>query len=246
MTLNRDAVGEGAASSTLLNGLLYRWSFNEESGTRADSVDAADLTDNNTVGFGVGKNGNAASFVSGNNETLTKASFETGLTTAATWVLWLNPTDFANFRAPLTKWAYQTDGEWIIDLEQTNGKIRIYIANALNDAGNNFVTTTEALTAGVWTNVIITYDGSLAAANRVAIYFDDVAATLTVNGTIAASLQSSASAALTFGNVTSGLAWSYNGLIDEPLIYSRVLTAAERTLLYNAGAGNYWPFTGLP
>ena len=35
--------------------------------------------------------------------------------------------------------------------------------------------------------------------------------------------------------------WFLNGLVDEVAIWSRVLTADERTALYAAGAGKYYP-----
>lgn len=52
---------------------VAHWTLNEQSGTRFDSVGSNDLTDNNTVGFDTGKFGNAADFVTANDEYLSVA-----------------------------------------------------------------------------------------------------------------------------------------------------------------------------
>ena len=56
--------------STLRNGLIGYWDFDETSGNRAAAFQAGSLTmtDNNTVGNAAGKLGNAASFVRANSE----------------------------------------------------------------------------------------------------------------------------------------------------------------------------------
>jgi hypothetical protein len=72
-----NSLPSGSAASPLLTSLISYWNLNEESGTRADSVTATanNLTDNNTVTFVAdGKQGNAANFVSANNESLSIAS----------------------------------------------------------------------------------------------------------------------------------------------------------------------------
>ncbi len=62
--------------ATLSDDILSWWRMDEESGTRADEAGSNDLTDNNTVLFTEdGLIGNAATFESGNSESLSKASF---------------------------------------------------------------------------------------------------------------------------------------------------------------------------
>ena len=50
--------------STLLTNLTAWWNFDEESGIRYDSYNTHDLTDNGTVLYAAGKQGNAADFES--------------------------------------------------------------------------------------------------------------------------------------------------------------------------------------
>lgn len=78
--------------SSLENGLVSFWNLDEESGERVDDAGNNDLTDNNTVLFGVGKIDNAADLESGNDEYLSHAdnadlSFsDTDDFTIAAWV----------------------------------------------------------------------------------------------------------------------------------------------------------------
>ena len=64
----------GGVSSSLLTDLVSWWALDETSGTRYDSHGSVDLTDNNTVGYTTGKQGNAALFVEGQSEYLNNTS----------------------------------------------------------------------------------------------------------------------------------------------------------------------------
>jgi len=84
-----DIVNDGGLSS----GLVSCWELDEESGTRVDSAASGnDLSDNASVLYGTGKQGNAADFETANDEFLsvTTASSTgldlTGDFTLATWV----------------------------------------------------------------------------------------------------------------------------------------------------------------
>ena len=66
--------GGGASSLADYDSYLKAvWAMEETSGTRADSVNSHDLTDNNTVLYGTGKYGNAADFDLANVEYLSVA-----------------------------------------------------------------------------------------------------------------------------------------------------------------------------
>ena len=85
-----------------------------------------------------------------------------------------------------------------------------------------------------WHMVTVTVDLPLASANMV-IYVDG-ASVLTKNKTATAGTSNNAQFAMAIGDDQGGDGNMY-GLLDEISIWSRVLTAAEVTTLYNAGAG---------
>ena len=115
----------------------------------------------------------------------------------------------------------------------SNGSMNWY--SAVNELDH--VTSAGVITTGVWYNIIFTYDGT-----TIKCYVNDVEKSLT-NST-------SGIYWLTTGNQTvigalkrgSQLYSATNGKIDEGGIWSRALSAAEITELYNGGAGLTYPF----
>lgn len=90
-----------------------------------------------------------------------------------------------------------------------------------------------AMVEDVWYHIVATFDGV-----DMNLYFNDalVSTTATASGE---NILTSASP-LEIGGV--GAAQSLDGDIDEFRIYSRVISAAERTFNYNAGVGSYSPY----
>jgi hypothetical protein len=214
----RDA---GAAiPSPLLDGLVAYWTLDEGSGTRVDSHGSNNLSDNNTVGSATGKIGNAASFVEANSEYLDLSSLNIGSTTAS-FAVWFYP----NTLATQSVFTYGNNGNNIWLLTTSGGTLRCYApAFQLVD----FVT---PYTPGQWyfvygqiTPTLVTF--RLNEAEEI---------TVTPSSTLATS------ATLTVGARSSGSGY-FDGRVDEVGIWSRVLTASERTQLYNSGSGLTYPF----
>ena len=218
-----------AAGSTLLTGLVSWWDLDEESGVRADSVIATgnDLTDINTVGYTAGKIGNAASFVSANAEHLYLASSPIAVSSGDTYT-------FAG-------WVKPAAGKYC-------GIIRVDFY-AILQAG------------AVGTSLFVTgysYDG--AAAKSVSAYtgiphgnWIFLVSEITQPGTVklwyngdnligeSASLASFlAPNHMHINEKDNGQ--KGDGEVDLVGIWNRVLTADERTELYNLGAGKDYPF----
>jgi hypothetical protein len=112
-------------------------------------------------------------------------------------------------------------------------------------------TAENSIPFNTWSHVIVTWDGSITAANS-HIYINGVEASYSVT-TDGASITDNSSAPLVIGNRISDLARQYDGLIDEVRIYNRTLSATEVTGLYKTGAVShkvpnnlglvaYWPF----
>ena len=220
-----------AADSTLLTGLVSYWNLDEQSGVRYDSHGSNDLTDNNTVGFDTGVNGAAASFVAANSEWLTSSStdFDFG-DTSFTVSTWVNPTSLAAAQCFVAR-DVDTRRSFTLDYD---GGLRWYInggggADKLDYSGGAFV-------VGQWYHIVASYEGTT---KQLGLYVNGgTGQTQTATNTPPAG-----AANLTVGRRDYPGAECYaNARIDEVAIWSRVLTADERTELWNAGAGKFYPF----
>ena len=206
-------------------GLVSYWNLDEASGTRVDSHGSNDLTDNNTVGSvinaGDAMDGAAAIFVSGNSESL---SVTTPSALAAnadkTLALWTKSPGVGTY-ALLQVAAGLGSSSPYLYLQHAGEALKAY-------AGGNY-TDAVACSANTWHLVIYTYEH---ATTTHKLYVDAASATR-----VAANSNSSDS--LYLGN---GFAGYLTGSIDEVAIWNRVLTEDERTELYNAGAGKFYPF----
>lgn len=79
-----------SVSADLSTNLVSYWELEESSGTREDSHGANDLTDNNTVLYGTGKQGNGADFEATNSEYLNVASSLGAYNDTFTYSFWVN------------------------------------------------------------------------------------------------------------------------------------------------------------
>jgi hypothetical protein len=90
------------------------------------------------------------------------------------------------------------------------------------------------IVTGTWYNVIAWHD---AVNNQLGISVNNVATTVAHSGGVRAG-----NAEVRIGSGETGGNEEWDGLIDEVGVWKRVLTAAERTQLYNGGAGITYPF----
>ncbi len=129
--------------------------------------------------------------------------------------LWANQDSLSTAKSLASKWFYSSEGSWAIQTGNSdNTQLQVFIANALNDPGdNNGITNTGAWSTG-WHNVTFTYDSAGSGnSGKLKIYVDGAAQTLTFNGTIPSSLQDSSSNLRMgdFGNLNR----NWNGRMDE-------------------------------
>jgi len=221
-----------SSGSSLLTGLVSWWNLDETSGTRADAVGSNDLTDNNTVGYAAGKIGNAASFVVANTEYLSKTtpSLPTGTMYSCGWIK--------------TVGTQNNDGCWSQNTATSNS------CWGLMFVGNVPYWRTQA---GASTVDLIWAGGAVSAGDWHFIegYFDPAndKVGLAVDGSAwQTSAQAGADTLDNTGNAFWiggywGTAYTIDADIDLVGVWSRVLTADERTELYNAGASIKNAFT---
>jgi hypothetical protein len=208
----------GTAPSSLLTGLVSYWNFNETSGDLLDIVGShpgtlGASTASPTQGAS-GIIGTAYTF-DGSNDIITLAS---PITTGTTFSLsfWLKPNTQSGYGTILTDNG-GLSGVWYIG---TGNKIDFY-------SGTDHLNTT-GLTNAQWNHMVITCNAGV-----IGIY---------ING------QSDIITFTTFGGYSAnsiGRHTTYEALkgnLDEMGFWSRVLTSAEVTTLYNSGAGKAYPF----
>jgi len=148
---------------------------------------------------------------------------------------WVNHDSLSLNEAIAVKWDYSTQGCFGFQTDNsTVGELRVFIANAVDDLGNNHTYTSNAsLASTTWYYVGFVYDGSQANANRVKIYVDGVAKSTTTTGTINTSLIA-ATSTLKIGEFGGSLNRYWNGKIANCQVYNKALTAAEVLQNYNA------------
>jgi hypothetical protein len=227
-----------STASTLLNSLNGYWKLEEASGTRADSSGLGNnLTAVNAPTNAAGKQGNALSCASASTQYLNVASNSTLQTGDIDFTVacWVNMATLTTYRAFMSKSDGTVAGsEYLLYYEQPALRIQ---CTFYHSAGSSLSVVGNALgapSASTWYFLVAWHDS---VANTVNLQIN--------NGTVdstAHSLGVNANASgFSIGAQGAG-GLPMDGLIDEAGFWKRVLTAAERTTLYNAGAGKTYPF----
>lgn len=232
-------LGNGKAYSDLTAaekvGLVSYWDLSETSGNRADSHGTNTLTDNNTVGSVVNAGGAmhnaAASFVLGNNESLSYAGSLLKDMTSFTVAVWAalpggGGGDIgSNF---FMDWDAVNTYKYVMLLSRGPYSNAIYATRSSDGAAAQAI---QAFVAdGSFALYVAWYD---AADKKVRLQIN--------NGTVN---ESDAIAGTPFTAANDfRLGYLSPQKIDESAIWSRVLTADERTELWNLGKGKFYDFS---
>lgn len=232
----------------LRDNLVSWWELNETSGTRVDAHGANNLSDNNTVLYATGKQGNAGDFEATNSEYLSIAdASQSGLDLTTT--------------LSLSVWVYlesqpATNGTEVIcgkDGNNTTGRsyslfyrdvggtkmLTLFVDKngGVNASDYDFLNHNVTLSNATWYHVVVTWDG----ATKTAKFYIDGTNVSSPTGTNVGTLHNS-SEPFGIGAYYAGASWGgfMDGLIDEVGLWARVLTGAEVTTIYNSGSGlNY-------
>lgn len=230
-------LGPSAGASPLLTDLVAFYKLEEASGTRADEVGSADLTDNNTVTQAAGKFGNAGQFTSANTEWL--SSTDVALTTGGgsfSVMAWIYLDSTGVFQDAVSKGTFGDNGsnfnEYRLFINDLN-KAAFHLFNGGDQypVGNN----DTAVTADAWHLLIGTYD---AATGVLQIWLD------AIDGYTVTSIPipNTNSNPFQVGRGVNFSAGYFNGRIDSVGFWTRALTGTDVGLLWNGGAGRDYPF----
>lgn len=221
----------------LTDGLVSYWRLEEASGVRVDQVGTNDLTDNASVGQAAGKIGQAAAFARASSQFLSRASNASLVMssdfTIASWV-YLTGVPAAGLEYSIVTKDSGAVAEYLFECNYSSAAFWRMVIWAGGVA--KVRESSSAPVAATWTFVVGWYDS---AAQTVNIQVND--------GTVDSA--ATGAAALTTGTGTfeiggrNGVPAAYHdGRVDETGLWNRVLTAGERTMLYNGGAGITYPF----
>ncbi|HEY6021773.1 MAG TPA: LamG domain-containing protein, partial [Candidatus Paceibacterota bacterium] len=201
-------------------GLVGYWSFDEGNGSNATDFSGQGHTATLTGGTWVsGKLGNALSF-NGTSDKVTGGSFTVGTNmTISAWVYKNTSTAQRSF--------FSNRG--------ANGKVYFGLYGTqifLFDNGgspNSFKSNTGVVSIGKWQHIVVTSDGSTST-----FYINGIFATSTTQTRTA-----STGASFGIGWDPSLLTEFWDGKIDEVRVYSRTLSAAEVSALYQTSAAKF-------
>jgi hypothetical protein len=226
--------------------LVEWWDLSEASGTRYASIGGNDLTDNNSVGsasraipqgglsrcinFNIGVNA-PRPYATGSSD----SAWHFHKTNGSTLALWVDPCSFYSTGTPIHKgdgsideWAISTSG---VIINEPEIKVDFYLIGGVGDwADYSQATPANGIIAGRWNLLTIWWDPS-----------DKKAYFQINNGTPA----SGSALTTTPYNGSDGVSlnrWpassgDYMGMMQGIMKWDRVLTADERTALWNDGNG---------
>ena len=215
------------------------WSLDEESGTRVDSHGANDLADNATVLYAAGKVGNAADFELDTTEFLDIAdnaslSFDGNVTlTVGLWVYLETSGAEASLMSKYDKGT--TDREYELRYNFSTDRWEFRVSDN-GDTGANETgvdaASYGAVSNGVWCFILGWHDPDT---DLIYIQVNNGTADSAAHST---GINTGASRfILGARDSTASEVAHLDGLIDEAFVYRRILTADQRTWLYNSGNG---------
>lgn len=214
----------------LTDNLQAYYKLDESSGNASDSSGNGNTATNvNSTAYSSGKINNGASLVaaSSNHFTIADAA-SVRVVNGWTVSFWIKPTSLVNgyvlnCRSGENGWGIGTD---------TSGHILVYSGSGA--FGNT--TSTATMSTGTWYHVVVDFEGT--------------STKLYINGSLDSTLSNAnitnPNTTVYMGRKATSADTYQDGILDEVGIWSRALSGAEVTSLYNGGAGFQYPFTVAP
>lgn len=223
-----------ASATSLTESLVAYWKLEEASGTRNDAVGTNHLTDNNTVTQATGKVGNAAKFTVANSEFLSIADNTVVSTgdidfTIAGWFYLDSKTDYRGLLGKDN--GVQQDYGIYYDL--AFDRLIFYVFDNASNYAEVRASALGSPATGTWYFIVAWHDS---VANTINIQINNG----TVNSTSHSAGVKDSTAPFWIGR--DGATYM-DGRIDAVGFWKRILTTAEKTILYNQGDGLAHPFT---
>lgn len=208
------------------------WQMEETSGTRYDSHNSYNLTDNNTVLSGTGILGTGADMESTNNEYLSVASnsiWDWTTSNDRSLSMWIKTESDITNQGLCVRWSNEGgNNKNLLVRLNASGYVQVYVGSGSSTGVN--VTGSTDVSDQAWHHIVITWNGTVD--DKFRIYVDG-----SLDATSATASPGAASSTLRFGGYSGGSGTAFDGIIDEVGWWSKALTSTEVTALYNSGAG---------
>lgn len=221
----------------LIDDLVAYWSLDEASGNAIDAHGSNDLTDNNTVGTAAGKVGNARNF-NGSDEYFSSATNPVNGSAAFSISAWVkNTRGSAAFRPDTICMCLNQpvngDGFYLqLNGDAAGAKLRF--VKAISYSAGEAVAD-SVISLSTWIHVV----GTVSSGGVVKLYIDSVLQAVT--GSKAGAMSTNPAVFFT-GIDQVGGAGGWLGQIDELGFWSRELSSAEVTELFNSGNGRDYAY----
>ena len=232
----KQLVGRQPSGMASLNtSLVAYYKLNEPSGNRADSTAAGlTLTDNATVTTASGIQATAAQFTAANSEYLSSSSGSFYRTGDYAFSFWFYLDSFGTTRTLFSKYdpSISSNRAYLVQADQATSKVKFF-AVVSGPTEVSVTATTPNITTATWYHVVVQ---RVQASNQISVQVNNgTVYTASLTGT-----NQSSSSNFQIGRYDGASFWM-DGRVDELGYWSRTLTAAEVTRLYNNGAGVTYP-----
>lgn len=220
-------------NSSLLTDIEAYWKLDESSGTLIDATGHGnDLATSNSPTYGAaGKINTGITFLRTSTQYASmsfRSIFSAGNNNKFSVSAWVNLTDLVATQTILSCLVDTITSGWMFAISNEGKMLFLLSASTLSISNT-------VLSLGVWYHVCVTFDGV-----NVKFYLNG---SLDYTNTGTLSPATGCTIGLGLGKSATGTNKFYgSGTYDEVGFWSRDLTATEALLLYNAGAGNSYPF----
>lgn len=218
----------------LTTNIVSYWKLDESSGNAADSVASNNLTNNNTVGYAPCLIANGADFGATNTNKYFSIASNLGINGGTVSIsMWFKLRNASSDGFFILLGDAGTDSRYQISYDTTPQMI---YWRSLPGVGGIAEVYGVALDTTTWHHLVLTYNSGTTAFKG---YYDGVEVISTTgsgNGSIGISSE------FTVGGSPSIGGQYVESYMDEIGVWSRDLTGAEVTTLYNGGAGLTYPF----
>lgn len=227
-----------ASSQREYRNLISYWNFNDYTidyaGENNEVAHPLSILTTGKIGNGRSFNGSSAYHIIPNHSSL---SFTNGASDLPfSWSFWINPTNLSAQRWIISK-RIVSNTEYQVIINTTTGTISVYLYSGGGTTVFIAGTTGGGCSAGVFSHVAITYDGSKTFAG-LKVYINGVLQTLTniSAGSYAGMVAGTSHVYVGTQSFNIGTG-SVNGVLDEIGLFSVALDQATISAIYNGGSG---------
>lgn len=222
-------------TSHVYAGLVGYWSLEEASGIRYDQLGLHDLTPVNAPANAAGKIANGALLASASSQYLTAAVVDGDVlqmvdtdVTIAGWFKFTTKATNMLIAGQINTGVVGGAAAWLQYITASD-RLRFSIGNAAGSSATATANNLGAVATATWYFIVGWRDK---AAGTINIQVNDG----TADSTVTALIPTTITQPFRVG-ASADASQFFNGVADEVMVFKRVLTTAEKTALYNAGAG---------